>query len=465
MRIRKGKRWMAMFLILLLLGTMVTGTNVNATSNVTEKITTKNKNFTVEAEYGIDGLVMYDKPVLIRVHVTCKENFIGTLRVAPSTDYGATNVAYGEEISLSAGEEKIFTFVATNISSEGTVKLEVLNEKGKVVYAENNIVPMESAGNKVTIGVLSDDYSSLSYFDGLSMNMNGYESYSSILEMTKDSFPEEAKALDIVQYIIIDNYDTAQLSAKQYEALKTWVSDGGVLILGLGNHYQNVLHSFQDDFVSGTLGTLGKGKVTWADLEAASAYTGGSHTSVIDSEVEQTNTEVEDVTEEVTTEVESTETELTTTLEDGTSATLNIDCISFELEGGEPFSEKMTEGSGYKKAYGLGQVVVLSYSLGMEPLTSSPVKKEIGKLLIEEAMVEGTLSKLSGSSMEHNYMSNGFNLSKLADSGSKPSVLLYGFILLAYVILVGPILYVILKKMNKREKIWISIPLVHIFFN
>ncbi|MBQ9983671.1 MAG: tripartite tricarboxylate transporter TctB family protein [Lachnospiraceae bacterium] len=481
MRTRRGKQWIALVLVLLLIGMITPGMKTNATSNVTEKITTKNKNFTVEAVYGIDGLVLYDTPVLIQIRVTCKENFIGILRVTPSVDYGSTVVAYGEEITLSAGEAKTFTFVPTSINSEGNVKIELLNEKGKVVYAENNIVPMEGVGNKVTVGVLSDDYSALSYMDGLSMNIDGYESISGILELTKDSFPEDAKALEVLQYIIIDNFDTAQLSTEQYDTLKAWVSDGGVLILGLGNHYQNVLHCFRDDFVSGTLGTLGKQKVTWNDLEPANVWTNGSYvtedgvstvitgeetTPQVDTQTEDTQTEDTEVREDAGTDSESLEEESTETESEDTeqSATLNIDCISFELEGGEAFSAKVTEGSAYKKSYGLGQVVVLSYSLGMEPLSSAPNRKEIGKLLIEEAKVEGTLSKLYGTNSEYNYLYNGFNLSKLADSGRKPSVLLYGIILIAYVVLVGPILYVILKKMNKREKIWVTIPLVALGF-
>ncbi len=435
------KKLLAMLVLTLLAAVMMFEQSVHAQTDYDKKITKKNADFTVEADYGMDGLVFYDMPTMVSIKVESKENFTGTLRMIPSVDYGLTVIAYGEDISLSAGEAKIFQFVPSAIGNNGEVKIEIVDEKGKVVYSEKNTILLEGVGSKITVGVLSDDYSALSYFDGLSVYLNSYEGTTAIFELSKDSFPEDAKALSMLQYLIIDNYDTANLSDEQYAALKSWVQDGGVLFLALGNNYQNVLHCFQDDFVTGTLGDLQKKKISWEDLD-------------IDTSDDQEQASEEDAFSDQDKSASI----------DSVGSSLELDCMEFQLEGGETLSEDMTEGSAYAKQVGFGQVVVLSYSLGMEPLTSSTYKMDIAKILVELAATNATVDKYSGVDWERNSMYNGMNVSKLADDSRKPSVLLYGFILILYIIIVGPVLYLVLKKVNKREKIWVAIPIVTLVF-
>ena len=431
MKVIQKMKGMVAFLFVLVACLCVCDIPVHAASSYTKKVTKKNADFTLSAEYGLGGLVYYEMPTIVNVTVKSKENFTGTLRVIPE-DNTLSTVAYGMDISLSADEEKTFQCVPTSLGYDGKIVIEVLNEKGKVVYGESHQVLVQGGGDKVTVGILSDDYSALSYFDGIEIDMNGEKGTTSIFELTKDDFPKDSKALTMVQYMIIDNFDTASFSTEQYDALKTWVQDGGVLILGLGSNYQNVLHVFTDSFVTGTLGTMGKKDVTWDVLQDVS---------------EQSQTEEVDVEDDVE-----------------AGCTLSMDCIEFQLDGGEPFLENTTKDSAYTKKIGRGRVVVLGYSMGMEPMTSSASRKSIAQFIIDGAEVEATSNKFYGSDSEGNTMYDGLDVAEMADTSRKPSALLYGIILVIYVILVGPILYLILKKMNKRENIWVAIPIVALAF-
>lgn len=377
---------------------------------VKRKVTKKNENFQVEVEYGLDGYVVWDNPTLVKVTITCKNNFDGIIKVIPEKDYDVKLIAYGEDISLAAGEAKTFNFTLANLTANGKVNVSILNENEKVLYSEQDAITVDSSGMKTTIGVLSDDYSALNYFDGMAMQLGNYGGVTSTLELTQDSLPADSFALSILHYIIIDNFDTAHLSDEQYAALKEWVNNGGILVLSLGPNYQNVLHKFSDDFVSGRIGNLEKKDITWEEL-------------ILES----------------------------------------VDAVDAEVLDAKEMTTFSTDKTAFKKNVGAGAVVVLSYSLGMEPMNSFSGKQTVASLLIRSAATEQTESVLCGTN-NAGFNNYGNNLASYANNTKKPSVLLYAILLIVYVLLVGPILYFILKAMKKREKIWLAIPTVACMF-
>lgn len=377
--------------------------------NITKKITTKNKDITMNVSCGIDGVATYENPMFIQVTVKSSRDFNGYIKITPQEGYGEKVVAYGEDISLAKGTSKTFSFVVGNLNNEGRFSIALLNERDKVFYSESDTVALEGIGNSVYMGVMSDDFSGLSYFDAASVDYAGYEQQVNLLELSKDNFPEDSSALGMMSYLLIDNYDTAQLSDRQYEALKNWVNEGGVLLVALGANYQNVLHCFDDDFLSGTLGTVSKKNLSW-DIQ----------------------------TEKVT---------------------LNaVDAMEFSLEGGVPLESFAQDEMVYKKETGSGMVVVLPYDLGMEPFVSFDKRKEVVAKLLKDSAGVQTISRMTGNTNTYSYY-NSKEIATVMNASKKPSTLLFGFVLVVYVIFVGPVLYLILKKYNKREKIWIAIPI------
>ncbi|MBE5942895.1 MAG: hypothetical protein E7264_10215 [Lachnospiraceae bacterium] len=468
---KKNVRFLILALFTICFGIAFFGVPVQATSNVTTKVVQKNANFEMKVDYGINGLVRADYPVLLQVTITSKENFTGVLRVTPEAEWEMVRVAYGTEISLAAGEEKTFQVITDTIEGNGKIRVEIADEKNKVVYAEQHVVSMMKTDNNMSVGILSDDYTAFSYFDGLQLNLSGNELSSEIFELNEMNFPEDEKVLSVFRYIIIDNFDTAKLNEQQYKALKGYVENGGTLILALGNYYQNVLHCFQDDFVSGTLGSLKKEDVTWnCSMEMSNVDVEVIQDMMFDTREDETEatqniSEDTDATTDGTTEGDTID---TTAKEDQMTEellkTLPMDCVSFVLDDGEPFSTKVTKDTASKKRYGAGKVIVLSHALSMEPLISYEGKEDIARIILEEGVSDAFVRRLSGYDERYDYMGERVNIGKMADADRKPSVLLYGTILILYIVLVGPILYLILKKMAKRELIWITIPIIAIGF-
>ena len=400
-------------MILLLVAAFIPGMGASAKTDKVE-IIKKNDNFTVKAEYGIGGMAFYDYPMQVSVNVESKDNFSGVLRLIPETGYSRDIGAYGKNITLAAGESKTYKMTINGPSDTGIVHLSLSDDNDKVVYEEKSTLEFTSTNQYAIVGVLSDDYSGVNYLNGAGIQYGTYMSTASTMEFTKDSFPEDSQVLGVVSYIVIDNFDTSSLSEKQLSVLKKWVKDGGVLILSLGSHYQNVLSGFNDDFISGTLGNISKKNLTWY---------GEEEPLKLDS----------------------------------------VECMDFSLNDGELMTGFSDDGSAYSKSVGLGKVVVLSYALSMEPMSSYNRRTEVMSRLLAGAATK-TIVDNQTSGAYNNQFDMGMSVISYLGETKGPSTVLYGLLLTVYVVLVGPVLYLILKKVNKREKIWIAIPVVSLLF-
>ncbi len=405
-----------------------------------KKMVISNADFSTVVNCGINGNVVYDTPTQVQITVKCVNDFTGSIRLIPDTDtdYWTTTVAYEQDITLVAGEEKTITFYPSAIGSAGQIKISILNESGKEIYAETDNVSMSYSGDSLMVGVLSDDFAALNYMNGLYITSDEIYGYSKLLELTDENFPENSGVLRMLNFIVIDNYDTAKLSEAQYEALREWVEDGGVLILGLGANYQNVLHAFTDDFVSGTIGSLTQTSITWPNLPSESVT---SYDAPENGYVSYSADSVESgLTEAVTLD--------------------GVDTLSFTLDGGECMDIFADGAAAWRKDVGAGTVVVLSYDLAMEPVADFDWAEQMAYALIMTA----TDSDFSAIYSYISYEETAEEIASLNDSTKRPSVVVIAMILIIYVILAGPVLYLILKACGKREKIWLAIPATAVVF-
>ncbi len=339
---------------------------------------------------------------------------VGTLRLIPVLTNQSEVVAYGQDIVLRQGEEKSYQ-VEIPVHDSGAISalLQITDSHGVIVHKEKVDFPYYSGGDFYVMGILSDDYSALNYFDGREVVVNQYPFKVRIVELDEENMPENGEILKICQMILINDYDTARLSDRQYQALKEWVNNGGVLLIGTGAGYQNVFNKFDDGFISGTTGSLAK-----------------------------------------------------TSLTIGEEAVAGVDVLDYQFAEAVPLLDAGT-GTGGKslehvRPVGLGKVVVLGYNPGMEPLYSWSGRTELAQMLINESLSQMT-DWTAGTTMSYGGY-EGDVLPGLMDSPRRPSSVLYGLLFLVYAVAVGPILYLILNKNKKRERLWIMICMVALVF-
>ena len=373
----------------------------------------ENNDFSVTVDAGLDGIAVEGKAVPVSVTVANSgKDFVGTLRLIIPATYDVKSLAFEKGIAIPSGSEKTISMLLPYLSnSTGMIRIELENEKGKAIYSNRESIKPISVGQMAVVGVLSDDYTALNYFDAEPVE-TGYTMVSSkIIQLTAANIPQTAKGLETCDYILIDNYNTSQLTQEQCNAIMNWVADGGMLIFGTGSKASVTLEGFQDVIGPISIGNLNKKSIL---------LTGG-------------------IAEEAQ----------------------SVDAASLSMEGWENVESDIAAGAeAWKCGYGNGTMLILSYDLTMEPISSWKEQETLASNILQSAGNDLTFTKLcyGGDSQYNSWTME--RLVNSVDENKLPNALLYAGIFLIYVIGIGPVSYLILKAKDKREKIWIVMPAI-----
>ncbi len=210
--------------------------------------------FDVELKYGYDNTVQVERFVPFQIQVTNNgKDFQGVVQLIIPDQYG--NTMYEKELSIQAGTSKTITLTGEVANNIHNVNVRIADNKNRVVWKELFQIMVVTRKEQIYIGVLSDDFSALSYMDQRSL-MNYDDMTTGIFELKADSFPDDANALDMLDAIVISDFSTDILSDNQIVALRSWINDGGTLIVGTGSTYNKTLSKLNHDFFEVTPGGL-----------------------------------------------------------------------------------------------------------------------------------------------------------------------------------------------------------------
>ena len=242
---KKIKRLTALFLTLVLM-LLVPGDSRGYAA--------KEKDFEVEVHYGYDDRIQVR--CYVPFYITIKnngDNFDGSVQViAAKNEY---NVMYEKDVSLAKGAEKTVVLTVPIMNYTERVNVRIVNQKDKVVWSENVKCNVIYSLKELNIGVLSDDFTALSYMSG--QVLYSYSDITTtIYELTADSMPEEWMALQMLDAIVVTNFSTDKLTAEQIAALSTWVDEGGLLIIGTGSTANKTLTALNGNVVEVKTGDL-----------------------------------------------------------------------------------------------------------------------------------------------------------------------------------------------------------------
>lgn len=342
----------------------------------------------------------------------------GIVRLIPNQSYRMSS-AYDTVISLPEGSKKQFSVIIPRMSLEeenGTVELALLDKKNNIILKEEYVHLLNGGMTALSMGILSDDYSALTYLD-MGGNTLYFWSDEYPIRMVEISQMNLLEKLEKLQFLVIDEYNTEVLTDEEVEAIGAWCEKGGLLVIGTGSSVEKTLGGLSERLV---------------DVESDGTMQQNLQHQYMDS----LQWHVLDMVELQYTGFSAYEIMYTT-------AALNYTCKD-------------------------GAVSVLPYSL-----------TEFGKLGKEfydeywtrDEFVRGILQDLTYMSVSSNnypYRDVKYNISDNVQSmlraiGGVNSDLdfdLLKILVIAYVIVVGPLLYVILKTAKKRELYWVAVPAV-----
>lgn len=431
---------------------------------------------TLSVDYGFDKYVKSGRYMRVMADITNSgENFSGNLQVIiPSIN--DNSYMYQKEVSLAAGETKRVEMavpVATSISHYNFV----LADEEENVVAKKSVKGYVLRYDALFTGILTDDTQGLSYLNGNTMKT---------FYLSAETFPEEALALDSLDIILINDFNTEQLNEKQYEALKEFVMRGGTLVLGTGSTGLKTMAGFSDTFLNGSMG--GTGKVMTAFGLNETGFLEIKNQLLEEALKEQAEKEAEERAEkekaaagektadrpaaeviEIPETAENAQPELPETgaiAETINQLTLNMvekDIMDIHLDGAAPIVEE----NGYvlleELNKGRGTVLLSTIDLGLDAAFWNTIGTEIINQIAEN-ISEDRKVQIKAEQQGQTFSYLWHSVTQLVDEKKIPTAGRYVLVLVIYLIVIGPLLYFVLKKLDKRSFTWILVPVFSALF-
>jgi hypothetical protein len=397
---------------------------------------------TATAGYGSQGAYLIPEWFPVRVTLT---NPAGgdarRVRVSVNSvgnDPAQPLAAYSREVDLPAQSRKEVTLYAYSTTYNGLLNVRLLEGNTVLADLQLTLSPHEQQSN-LLIGVLSSDPALLNVLNSEGMGHLEYgpqQPYSSqglptsapiatIVHLGMNEIPTLSVALDGLDVIVVDDLDTGTLTASQRASIAAWVGRGGMLI--------GLARPGGADALSGLVDLL---PVTLGEPRAVDDLT--SLGALVSTPITPTGQVLSPVA----------------TLRTGR----DISTRALASQGGAPLVAV--------RELGRGHVAYIGLSPAVAPLKSWDGTVPLFKRLIAEHPVRpsaGAEHRSSSYSSSGIFSSYGglFDIPGL----DLPSAGVLGLFLLVYIIIIGPVNFIVLRRLHRGELAWLTIPAVVLLFS
>lgn len=157
----------------------------------------------------------------------------GRLVVRPETSGDAIANTYSAALSLPANARQTAFLYVTARAYATQVRVEFIDDNGVVLAAERAPVRAVQPQDRLYV-VVSE--SPIGTVDMSGATIGGFNAYQA--DWTPADLPERASALDSVDMMLFSEVDTSTLSAGQRQAIEDWVIAGGHLVVAGGANWQ-----------------------------------------------------------------------------------------------------------------------------------------------------------------------------------------------------------------------------------
>lgn len=337
------------------------------------------------------------------------DDITGEVRVRTGDMSGIAGTTYSAPLDLPRGSRKqVFLYVSLEGYGQD-LQVELVNREGTVVRRANT--RMRLVGDDVLYAVITA--SPLGAVDLTGVQPGIASAFQANWQI--DDLPPLAEALMGLNVILFHDVDTGAFSTEQTLAIQRWVRSGGHLIVTGGDTWQRTTAAFQDILPAAPQGTTPlANSAALADYVRADASTLNVETTVTRAEPRS-----------------------------GARVMVAGDDLPLVVRG----------------RYGSGTVDFLAFDPNAEPFRSWRDKTDFWNALLT-------------STGQTPSWGNGFSswtIAREATLTTTSTVLptfmqLCGFLTL-YIMLVGPANYLVLRRLNRRELAWVTIPLLIVVFS
>jgi len=363
---------------------------------------------TMSVRAGFDGY--YKDGMWIPIRITLANDgpdASGSVVIA-APRYDGSTVDYVRPVELPGGSRKEVNMF---VSVEGYVgKISVAYMSGGTQLATASARITQATTSDLLYGVLAASPSTFNVLTrGDPINGQGR-----VAQLSVEDLPSAAVAWRALDLLIISDVDTGQLSAEQKDAMRAWVAGGGRLIVAGGPSWQKTALGLGD-----LLPFAPSGAQTVTGLESMVAYAleAGLDGSAI-------------------------------------AATGNVSPgATVTVSASSPKTPLVVEG-----LHGYGRVTFFAFDPSLEPF-----RRWAGMEGVYRNLLSQTSERPGWSGPYRNWYNAGEAVNAIPGIGL-PHVLQVCVFLGGYVFAVGPLNYLILRRLKRRELAWLTIPGMVVLF-
>lgn len=356
------------------------------------------------------------------------KDFTGYVRIF--FDTGSQQVcAYDTKIVLPSQGQKQFTLTVLEGNADsrrGKCYMEFVSEKGEVL---EQITIANAFGNSIKgipVGVLSDEFDSLTYLDAGGANVYVFEE-SLPLSLVPCDGATLVEQLDVISYLVIDAYDTSSLDQDTILAVEKWVNNGGCLILGTGARAEDVFSGFDSLFLGATVSNISeKGEENFATQKLK--MDAGYYYYYKDSGIDMANMQM----------------------------------AEFLIGASANYYGESADFPGFCTSVQNGSITLVSHALSDPEMINA--SWECVSRIYEESYYHSSGVKNGVTDANHWSYQGRRTFGAIDGENVSMDFGILKILIILYVVLAGPILYLILRKCKKNEWYWISAPVLGLFF-
>jgi len=371
-------------------------------------------NVVMSAKAAYNGNFKYGEWLPIWVQLSNNGSDVeGLIQVEISQSGG--NITFAKEVSLPSGSRKELTLsvLPNNFSRE----LEIQFITKESILLSDTISVSPNQNDSIIIGISALKRGGLTSIG----NIDTGDSFRKVVlfDLNIQQLPDQAREMESINTIIINDIDTSQLSNQQKTALENWVSNGGHLIIGGGPGLDKSILGLPDELINFSVEQN-------QQLDAISSLEQFGDNDPILVQGPYT-------------------------------------ISSFTPIGGSKLIDENGISILHQWVFGKGKI-----TLSAVDLSGSPFNSWGGNVLFWQKILSSELffpqwmpRDIALRQMRANSMA--YPLSNLP-ALDIPSIKALGIILIIYIVVIGPINYVFLKWKNKLQFAWVTIPLLTIVF-
>lgn len=357
----------------------------------------------VSSIYGDMGKMGVHIPVTVILYGQATEPFEGTVTVCTMenrADEGERIYKYRYPVKVNMAETRKLKLYIPLGQKSSQMQVILTGSDGREVIKKDVYFDIPRDSGRLLIGALTNREDELRYFDGVSLDYGMVTSRLICLDET--DFPEDARGLEMLDILIINHYETERLSAGQQAALRKWVDSGGTLLIGTGAMVYGTLGPMAGELVEYPVETI-----LYEDINLGAEYAKDAPGD----------------------------------------ADLKMVCARMQIPGGVEVEESDGVPLLTMVRRGDGQIGIFSYDLGEISGFVENNPSYANKMLLD-VLGEDNISNIYYYSSYGND-SKYWSAQGLVNTGNAdrlPDIPLYAVVIVIYILVVGPGLYLLLKK-------------------